>query len=617
MNKNDIKINSEENVNPKNRREFVKNIIIVFLLIMLVLTFFSNTIMNYSLPEVSVTRMSRDSVSKKYQLDLSVEANKTYKITADESRTVKRVAVKRGQDVKEGQVLFYLEEVKDSAEAKALQEQIDEMKLSYSKALMTVSKDYYQYNLAISQARDALNSAIKAKNDAASKPAPVDNSAVIAELLQRQRELSADKSYIEGAQYTALSEEWYNQISEALSDYMTKKSEVETINTALKNIIGKYESLDGMKSSLLNNRRNLEDLERAIKYAQDDITREEAQVAYNRAKEDFENEGLEGKISEAEMLQSEINAKEPLKKESESVFMAKLSEISQSINIELSSVESQLSSYGVSDESSYSQISGDMGGAVDYDAAIKEAQYNLDTAIHALEVQMASDKVSDAQENLDLNNAKKKIEDKEEELNKLLEKQTTSEIKSTVEGVVEDILVYSGQNFTENDELMVINISDDGFTASANVSSDQSRSISKGKEAKVVNNNDKITVTVKSITKNKDDSSKFNVTFNISGDVVAGQSIKVELGEQASSYDKVIPRSAVKEDSSGKFVYAVKSKSTPLGNRYIVEKVSVKIVAEDDTKCAVSGEFGDSADYIITASSKPFSAGDQVRFAEE
>ena len=47
------------------------------------------------------------------------------------------------------------------------------------------------------------------------------------------------------------------------------------------------------------------------------------------------------------------------------------------------------------------------------------------------------------------------------------------------------------------------------------------------------------------------------------------------------------------------------------------EKVAVVVVAEDDTQCAVTGDFGDAADYIITASSKPFKSGDQVRFAQE
>ena len=94
MDNKEILKNKEEPVKHQNRREWVKNIIIVFLLIMLVLTFFSNTIMNYSLPEVSVTRMSRDKVSKAYSLSLTVEANRTYSVTAEENRDIKRVAVK-------------------------------------------------------------------------------------------------------------------------------------------------------------------------------------------------------------------------------------------------------------------------------------------------------------------------------------------------------------------------------------------------------------------------------------------------------------------------------------------------------------------------------------------
>lgn len=38
----------------KKRREWVKNAAIIFLSVMLVLTFFSNTFMNYSLPELSL-----------------------------------------------------------------------------------------------------------------------------------------------------------------------------------------------------------------------------------------------------------------------------------------------------------------------------------------------------------------------------------------------------------------------------------------------------------------------------------------------------------------------------------------------------------------------------------
>ena len=41
--------------NEKNKREWVKTAAIIFLSVMLVLTFFSQSIMNYSLPEVATS----------------------------------------------------------------------------------------------------------------------------------------------------------------------------------------------------------------------------------------------------------------------------------------------------------------------------------------------------------------------------------------------------------------------------------------------------------------------------------------------------------------------------------------------------------------------------------
>ena len=41
-----------------DRKDKIKNITIIFLLVMLILTFFSNTIMNYSLVEVSTQQVT-------------------------------------------------------------------------------------------------------------------------------------------------------------------------------------------------------------------------------------------------------------------------------------------------------------------------------------------------------------------------------------------------------------------------------------------------------------------------------------------------------------------------------------------------------------------------------
>jgi hypothetical protein len=47
---------------PKNR-EWVKNAAIIFLAVLLVLTFFSNTIMNFSLPQVATKQITSGTIS--------------------------------------------------------------------------------------------------------------------------------------------------------------------------------------------------------------------------------------------------------------------------------------------------------------------------------------------------------------------------------------------------------------------------------------------------------------------------------------------------------------------------------------------------------------------------
>ena len=52
----------------------MKNAAIVFLTIMLILTFFSNTIMNYSLPEVATQYVQSGSITAKVRGTGNVEA---------------------------------------------------------------------------------------------------------------------------------------------------------------------------------------------------------------------------------------------------------------------------------------------------------------------------------------------------------------------------------------------------------------------------------------------------------------------------------------------------------------------------------------------------------------
>ena len=72
-------------MNGTSRRAWVKNVAIIFLIVLLLLTFFSNTILNYSLPEVSVQYASYDSITNAIKVSGTVKANESYVVTYDEA----------------------------------------------------------------------------------------------------------------------------------------------------------------------------------------------------------------------------------------------------------------------------------------------------------------------------------------------------------------------------------------------------------------------------------------------------------------------------------------------------------------------------------------------------
>ena len=128
-----------------SRKEWVKNAAIIFLSVMLVLTFFSNTIMNYSLPEVATAMIEPGSITAKIRGTGNLTSDDPYKITIQESRKIASVAVKQGDVVEKDQVLFYLED-EDSLELEEAEKALDELILAYSTTILSgdISKEAYQ-----------------------------------------------------------------------------------------------------------------------------------------------------------------------------------------------------------------------------------------------------------------------------------------------------------------------------------------------------------------------------------------------------------------------------------------------------------------------------------------
>ncbi len=123
-----------EEKNTTKRREWVKNAAIIFLSVMLLLTFFSNTIMNYSLPEVATQYVQTGTITAKVRGTGKVEAADPYNVIAKESRVITSVAVKQGDTVEKDQVIYYLEEAESDELTKAEQE-LEELELTYMKGL--------------------------------------------------------------------------------------------------------------------------------------------------------------------------------------------------------------------------------------------------------------------------------------------------------------------------------------------------------------------------------------------------------------------------------------------------------------------------------------------------
>ena len=147
-------------------RDWVKNAAIIFLSVLLVLTFFSNTIMNRSLPEVATAQVQSGNIVAKVRGTGTVTANGVNKVKAKEIRTIRSVMVKVGQEVNAGDVLFVLGEG-DATELETARDTLRDLQYAYQKAAVSIPNfDYSSYQRSINNASNTLARAETTRNNA-------------------------------------------------------------------------------------------------------------------------------------------------------------------------------------------------------------------------------------------------------------------------------------------------------------------------------------------------------------------------------------------------------------------------------------------------------------------
>ena len=187
-----------------------------------------------------------------------------------------------------------------------------------------------------------------------------------------------------------------------------------------------------------------------------------------------------------------------------------------------------------------------------------------------------------------------------------------------VAGTVTSINVTAGESTNAAEPVAVLQPEGKGMTMSFSVTNDQAARLAVGDRAELVNawRYEDVQVTLDSIRPDTTDpGQKKLLTFEVTGSIVAGQTLNVSVGQQSANYDTIVPNSAVREDNNGKFILVVETRSSPLGNRYYATRVDVEVLASDDTQSAVRGGLYGS-EFVITTSTSPIEAGQLVRLAE-
>ena len=145
--------------NGVRKREWVKTAAIILLAVLLVLTFFSKTIMNASLPEVATQQVSSGAINARIRGQGTVEASEVYNVTIKQTRKVSSVLVKTGQEINVGDTLFVLE-AEDSDELKQAELDLETLQQNYDKSLIEAGNTAAQENHEVQKAREAYNDAL-------------------------------------------------------------------------------------------------------------------------------------------------------------------------------------------------------------------------------------------------------------------------------------------------------------------------------------------------------------------------------------------------------------------------------------------------------------------------
>ena len=243
---------------------------------------------------------------------------------------------------------------------------------------------------------------------------------------------------------------------------------------------------------------------------------------------------------------------------------------------------------------------------------IKTAQTQLTTLV-------TNNSKADSLFALEIQKDQEAIEKQREKVEKLKEKTYTGEITAKVTGTISNLNCVAGQKVDAGSSYGEIEVDGKGYSMQISVTNEQAASVHVGDRCSITDYywGPEVKMTVASIKPDTSNPGKGKILeIEIDGEVSEGQTLNLSIGDRQTSYDLVVPNSAIREDSNGKYILIASVKSTPLGNRYIAKRVNVTVIKKDNLNSAVDAGTEYGYEYVITSSTAPVEEGSQVRLAK-
>jgi len=577
-----------------DRKDKIKNITIIFLLVLLILTFFSNTIMNYSLVEVSTQQVTSGQITSKVRGSGSVEASESYSVTIEETRKIATVNVKKDAEVATGDLLFTLEDT-DSDELDAAKKSLNEAQAAYESAVLTAG-----ITVAERQSIEAGKGS---------------------SLTQKQNEIAAANQRVKDAQAA---------VDAAQASVDKIKAQIDAVSNSTTDTTAEEKAvLDAEKknSEAQDSLTSAESAYTPVKSAYDTALSglQSAQSTYDEAKTAYDNLPSTATEADKQTAKTSVAIAETKLKAAKATYDARKDDLNKVQGSYDSAKSAATDSKNALSNANYNLSVKKLTGTNTAEANNLQAQLNTATAAltdanSALtsatnDQKKVTDKISGE---VTIASAYKTMTDLQEEVAKLQAKSIGTEITSPISGTVTDIAVTAGTTVNANDVMMTIQPENKAYVLQFSVTENQAKKVRVGDTAEILNNwygND-VSAVVSAIRKDPQNRSNSIIICEMKGDVSVGDSYTLSIGEQSSNYDTIVPTSAIREDSNGKFILIIESKSTPLGNRYYARRVDVDVITSDDTKSAVTGAL-EGYEYVITTTTKPIKENEQVRLASE